>query len=136
MTPELLAGLRALAAALPPGTAVPVPLGMLLELLDGTTAQAAPSAGALPPADLTVGDLAKRYGRNKATVRGWVEAGRFVGAYRMHGTREWRVPTSGVEAFDTAERSRAKQGAGPKSGTRPRARPVDLSAWRSERSAS
>lgn len=36
MTPDLAAGLRALATSLPPGTAVPVPREALLELLGGS----------------------------------------------------------------------------------------------------
>jgi len=54
------------------------------------------------------------------TVRGWVERGDFPGAYKLNG-KEWRVPVSGVEAFQNRQR-----------GATPNAR---LSGWRSVRSA-
>jgi hypothetical protein len=134
---ETLRALYALCPSLPPGFKVTLPLDWLSQAADGTAAQPAPSATSLPPADFTTADLASRYGRSKATCRGWVEAGRFLGAYRMHGSREWRVPQSGVEAFDATERQRGDQGAGAKAGTaRPRGRPVNLGAWRIEPTAS
>jgi len=73
-----------------------------------------------PPAlparvDLTIRDLAQLFGKQPSTVRAWVERGDFPGAYKLHG-KEWRVPESGVEAFQ----NRQRQG---KSDTR-------LSAWR------
>ncbi len=128
MTPaEALRALCELRPDLPPGAMVTVPLEWLSEALSGIGAWPAPSAGALAPADLTVADLAARYGRSKATARGWCEAGRFSGAYRMHGSREWRVPPSAVEAFDVAERQRSKR---PLATQRAGRRPVNLGAWR------
>jgi hypothetical protein len=89
--------LRAVAASLPPGTAVPVPRELLLELLADVV------AGATSQADPTVEQLAARYGRARGTIRGWCEAGKFPGAYKLHG-REWRIPAAAIEAFDAAQR--------------------------------
>jgi hypothetical protein len=123
--------LQALATALPPGSAVSVPREWLLALLAATADAPSPSTGALPATDLTVADLATRYGRSKATARAWCEAGRFPGAYRMHGSREWRIPQSGVESFDTAERQRGNGKAGAQPAGRSRTRPINLGSWRS-----
>jgi hypothetical protein len=101
VTSELATGLRALAEALPAGAAVPVPREWLLELLAGQGS----AASANPPADPTVEEIAARYGRAQSTIRGWCEAGRFPGAYKLHD-REWRIPAAALEAFDTAARKR------------------------------
>ena len=93
-------GLRALAESLPAGTAIPVPRELLLELLEGHAPAGQPAA-----ADPTVDEVATRYGRAPSTVRGWCEAGRFPGAYKLHD-REWRIPRAAVEAFDVAQRER------------------------------
>ena len=71
LTSEIAAGLRALAKALPTGTAVPVPRELLLELLGGSGA--APAE--LAPADLTVADLCGQFGRKPSAVRAWLERG-------------------------------------------------------------
>ena len=34
-----------------------------------------------------------------STVRGWCEAGRFPGAYKLHD-REWRIPAAALETFE------------------------------------
>ncbi len=122
-------------ASLPPDTVVPVLARDLLELPIAGASPEGPSAGSLSRADMTVADLAQRYGRSKATCRAWVEAGRFPGAYRLHGNREWRVPPTGLQQFEQAERQR---GAGKElaSPVRRPGKPVNLSAWRSERTAS
>jgi helix-turn-helix protein len=99
---EMLRGLRALAEALPAGAVVPVPRDWLLELL--AAADASPAAR---PADPTVEEVATRYGRAPSTVRGWCEAGRFPGAYKLHD-REWRIPAAGIEAFEVTERQRER----------------------------
>jgi hypothetical protein len=113
-TPDVVNGLRAYAASLPPGTAVPVAREVLLELLE---ARADPPASA---ADPTVEVIATRYGRVPSTVRGWCELGRFPGAYKL--SREWRIPAAAVEAFDAALRARP---------ARPRRGPLQsLSDWR------
>lgn len=99
--------LRALATALPAGASVPVPREWLLELLG--PAKASPAAEV---ADSTVDDLARRYSRAASTVRGWIEAGQFPGAYRLRG-REWRVPLSGLTAFEDHERQHVREQSAP-----------------------
>lgn len=100
MTPLGLAGLRALAEALAPGTAIPVPRELLLELLAHQASEHSVDA-----TDPTVEEIGARYGRAPSTVRGWCEAGRFPGAYKLHD-REWRIPAAAVEAFDATHRAR------------------------------
>jgi Helix-turn-helix domain len=101
---------------------VPVPAEVLLELLGGhLDPTPAPS---IAPADLTVSDLARRFGRHGSTVRAWVERGLFPGAYRLQG-REWRVPAAGLQAFEAGQRKCGTGQQGPKAG-----HPVDLAAWR------
>lgn len=100
-------------------------LGHVLELLEGNdVSQGLPSAQA---ADLTVADLATRFGRSASTVRAWCEAGRFPGAYRFEH-REWRVPAAGLAAFEADQRSGVSQPARrPAQG---RGKLTDLGAWR------
>src|SRR4051812_42516508 len=100
--PELVRGLWELAKALPAGTPVPVPQGVLIELLEESDYQMHPAGEA---ADPTVETIAARYGRAASTVRGWCEAGRFPGAYKLG--REWRIPAAGVSAFEAALRGSA-----------------------------
>jgi hypothetical protein len=115
-TDRLTPSLRALAESLPPGTAIPVPRETVLELL-----RAQESADEPPALDPTVDEIAARYGRAPSTVRGWCEAGRFPGAYKLHD-REWRIPAAAVAAFDAAQRDRPAS---------PRGYPVrSLSDWR------
>ena len=113
-----LESLRAALTAMPPGTLVPRDwlLKQLSEGISGVPAAVTPA----PPrrVDLTIRDLAKLFGKQPSTVRGWVERGDFPGAYKLHG-KEWRVPVSAVDAFQNRQR-RAK--ADPR-----------LSAWRKVR---
>ena len=122
--------LRALANALPAGTALPVPREWVLELLDRIDGEA--PALTSSPADLTVSELAERFNRSPSTVRWWIECGRFAGAYRLRG-REWRGPPPARPAFEEAGRAPASTtpaGPDPPPSPRPRGRVVDLGAWR------
>jgi hypothetical protein len=128
---NLRASLRAFAEASPAGSVVPVTREVLLEVLDGEASRV-PDRVADP--DLTVENLAIRFGRSRSTVRTWLEQRRFPGAYRLRG-REWRVPAVALTAFEATERGRApgSQAPGPLPTTRPTTRPktaVDLGRWR------
>ena len=117
--------LHRLAEALAPGTGVMVPREWLLELLEGTGEH--PSEGSpVPPADLTVAQVASRYGRHASTVRVWLERGAFPGAYKLRG-RDWRVPAADLAAFDASERARE---AGTPAARRGPRKAADLGAWR------
>jgi hypothetical protein len=120
--------LQALAGALPPGSVVPVPLEWLNELLGGSGE--VPEGPAVPPADLSVAQLAARYGRHPSTCRGWLERGAFPGAYKLRH-RDWRIPPASLAAFEAAEREKGDP-RGTRNGVTPRrrARPADLGAWR------
>ena len=118
--PDIRESLRSLTEALPAGTAVPVPREWLLELLDGGTKLPEPTD--IPAADLTVEEVAQRFNRHTSTVRGWIAQGRFAGAYRLRG-REWRIPATGLAAFEEAERG--AEVAAPASKTQ-----ADISDWR------
>jgi helix-turn-helix protein len=129
VTPELASGLRALAEALPAGSAVPVPREWLLDLLAGSAAPTAPAVSSAAPADFTVAELAARFGRKPSTVRGWLDRELIPGAYRFHG-REWRVPATALAAFEARQRPASEPGriVAPRVTRTPT---VDLSAWRS-----
>ena len=115
-----LAQLRQAAELLPPGASVTLTREALLELTAGVEPGPGSSGATGQPAgDLSVADLAARFQRSPSTIRGWLEAGRFPGAYKLSG-RDWRVPVSGVEAFVALERRQAA----------PRA---DLGTWRKHR---
>jgi Helix-turn-helix domain len=124
VSPDRFLGLRALAEALPEGSAVPVPKAWLLELLDAGRLDPAQAPAA---ADLTVAQVAARFGRNPSTVRGWIERGFIPGAYRFQA-REWRVPAASLEAFEANQRTAGS----PRSAgtTRGQRGTVDLGAWR------
>jgi len=105
-----LESLRTALAAMPAGSLVP--RDWLLEQLSGVSPLASESPALV---DLTIGDLARLFGKRPSTVRAWVERSDFPGAYKLHG-KEWRVPASAVEAFQNRQRR-----------LKPSAR---LSAWR------
>ena len=110
-----LESLLAALTAMPPGTLVP--RDWVLERLSANIPAVPPAVTPAPPArvDLTIRDLGHLFGKQRSTVRGWVERGDFPGAYKLH-RKEWRVPVSAVDSFQNRQR-RAK------SDTR-------LSAWR------
>ena len=112
--------LRSYAEILPAGTVVPVPRELLLEILAGEVPETAPAS---PARDLTVDEVAAHFHRSPGTVRTWLEAGRFEGAYKLRG-RSWRVPPAAITAF--VERERRPE----PSTTRARGAVVALDAWR------
>jgi len=83
--------------------------------------------------DLSVGELAIRLKRPRSTIRAWVAAGRFKGAYKL-SPRDWRVPAAAVTAFIEARESAAPSPSNAPPVRRRRFRAVereaDLSAWR------
>jgi hypothetical protein len=89
-----------LAQALPDGTAVPVPVAWLCELLAG--AETARTAPALPEMDLTLEEAGVVLHRSPVTVRGWCNTGLIEGAYRLRH-RQWRIPRGALRAFQAAE---------------------------------
>jgi hypothetical protein len=126
--------LRQAAELLPPGAAVTLPREALLEALGGPPDVATP---ATPAGDLTVAEVAAQLRRKPSTIRGWLEAGRFTGAYHLPASGKlsvpkepgikpqpkvgaWRVPQSAIDAFLEPLRHPTSQG-------------VDLSAWRRHR---
>lgn len=52
--------------------------------------------------DLTVPQVAARFGKASSTVRAWLTNGDLPGAYRLHG-REWRIPESAIVALQHAQ---------------------------------
>ncbi len=140
-----LADLRRLAEQLPEGAALTLPKAVLLELLPVMETPAPCPA----PDTYTVATLAALLHRSPSTVRAWVEAGLFPGAYKLPGDPRraaWRVPASAVEAF--AARGRAASspdapGRAISAPVAPRHRPhlacdveaPDLGAWRKVREA-
>ena len=105
--------LRRAAELLPAGVSVTVTRELLLEALGGPVdAPNAPRAG-----DLTVAELADRFRRSPSTIRGWLEAGRFPGAYKLNG-RDWRVQRAALEVFEAQQRGQRGQ------------KDVDVSGWR------
>jgi hypothetical protein len=125
VTPERRAGYLAVASGLDPSTALPVPAGDLVELLEGAQGSEAPRPRVVV-ADLTCREAGAVLGRAASTVRGWCEAGILTG-YRMR-SREWRIPAGELERFQQDQRTR---GSGERrSGARARGKPVDLAAWR------
>ena len=112
--------LRRLAEQLPEGVSLTLSKGALLEAL------------ATAAADLTVRQVADRLHRAPSTVRGWLERGRFEGAYKLEA-RDWRIPLAGLEAFLNGQGRRPVSVAPPPRTVAPRRQhgeAVDLGAWR------
>lgn len=110
--------LAALVSAAPNDATVPVRwLGELLALDesdddvgdDASNADHADDAGDAGDGrvDLTVKQLAERFGRGDSTIRSWLAMGALPGAYRLHG-REWRIPISAVTDMQRTEAARSR----------------------------
>lgn len=96
-----LEGLRKAAMALLPGSSIVLSREVLLEALEGLPVP--PAGSPETSVDLSIGQVADRYGRAPSTVRGWINAGSLPGSYRLRG-REWRVPPGALAEFEDAER--------------------------------
>jgi hypothetical protein len=75
--------------------------------------------------DMTVEQLATRFGRKPSTIRTWCERGELPGCYRNHG-REWRIPTTAIAAMQRAQSE--PKSARPKSSRTGAS--TDLGEWR------
>jgi excisionase family DNA binding protein len=62
-----------------------------------------PAADPLPPADLTIHQVAERVGRSASTVRAWCASGR-LGGYLLRD-RDWRIPPARLAEFLAAQRN-------------------------------
>jgi excisionase family DNA binding protein len=108
--------LRQAVTLLPAGASVTLTRETLLGALGASADVCNPVAG-----DLTVAELAAQFHRSPSTVRAWLEAGRFPGAYKLRD-RDWRVPRAAITAFVEQQRAPAH-----------RAGAADLGAWRQHR---
>lgn len=121
--------LRQAIELLPPEVAVTLPVPLVRELL-GSVAH----SERVPDneRDLTVAEVAVRLRRPRSTVRAWLKAGRFEGAYKL-SPRDWRVPVAAVTAF--VDKRRPEPESEPALVRRRAKRAnsddaADLSAWR------
>jgi hypothetical protein len=123
---ELAAHLRALAEALPPGAAVPVPREWLLDLLEGA-GHNDPDASSAGP-DLTVAEVAAELQCPANRVREAITKRQLIG-YRVPGVVGWRVTR---RALDEAKRAGAPlvpvPPTGPSTPAERRAERVDVGA--------
>ena len=138
------AELRRLAEQLPAGAALSLDRATLLEV----------TAGIVVDTTHTVATLAAQLHRSASTVRGWLEEGRFPGAYHLPASGKvskrgrpkvgaWRIPQVALDAFTgrPARQEAAGTTIGTRADTRPRPRRArngdraDLGAWRAERPA-
>jgi predicted DNA-binding transcriptional regulator AlpA len=105
VTSTVLDGLRELARALPPGTAIPVPRELLLELLvdapaPAPTATSANGAGTPDEQLLTVQEVADRFGLTPDWIyRHW----QAVGGVKL-GRKVLRFPASALPRYLASQR--------------------------------
>jgi hypothetical protein len=139
------AELRRLAEQLPAGASLSLDRATLLEV----------TAGVVEQTTHTVATLALQLHRSASTIRGWLEAGRFPGAYHLPASGKvskrgrpkvgaWRIPQAALDAFTGRPARQEASGAtiGSQADTRTRPRRArngdraDLGAWRRERVSS
>lgn len=113
--------LAALVSAAPSDATVPV--RWIKELLAANSQTAKP--GSDGGVDLTVREVATRFGRGESTIRTWLARGELEGAYRLHG-REWRIPLASI---DRLQRAQARPAVAPPPRHRARGSP-DIGEWR------
>lgn len=123
MTPR--EALRALLDASPADAMLTVPAKWVAGLL-GDQAATSQQDAAAHAIDLTVTQVAERFGRSASTIRTCLERGELPGSYRNHG-REWRVPPAAIEAMQAAQANEHRSSARP---TSSRSRPTRLGGWR------
>src|SRR6266540_3421649 len=99
---ELLKRLRAAAQMLPPGATIGLPVEIIREALGAAAVEGA-------TADLSVAQLAERFGRSRSTVR----------------SRDWRIPPTAIAAF-------REKGAGQVEAAPPARGSGRLDDWRNE----
>lgn len=114
--------IQALVSAASPDTLVPVRWLAQLLAADSDTSLPAPETGV----DLTVAQLAARFGKSTSTIRTWLERGDFPGAYRLHG-REWRVPATSIASMQQQQAEAHKT---PRTRASSARRTTDISEWR------
>ncbi len=125
------AELRHLAEQLPAGAALTLDRATLLEV----------TAGLVDERIYTVATLAAQLHRSASTVRGWLEAGRFPGAFKLPGDRAhaaWRIPQAALDAFSASPARQEAAGATIGAQTDTRGQPrrarnggqANLGAWR------
>lgn len=97
-------------------------------LEDETMLEDATANGAsMPHPGFTVAQVAAHIGREESTIRGWVGAGRFPGAFKLG--REWRIPREDLaDALNSCGDNEAGRAREPEITGR-----GDLAAWRKER---
>src|SRR5690349_6226681 len=94
--------LSQLVEVLPDETSVTLPVRTVREWLNGASRVTPVSTFV---ADLTIEQIAEKLDRKASTVRGWLNAGLFDGAYKLRD-REWRIPELSLHAFQHAQRER------------------------------
>jgi len=113
-------------AALPPDALVPV--GWIREIVasDVSTQSTAVTDKASVSVDMTVAQVATRFGKGESTVRAWLARGELPGSYRLHG-HEWRIPSGAVAAL---QRSQSSQHAQRSTAPKKSRQAVDVGEWR------
>lgn len=122
---DALDQLRKAIAGLPSGTLVALPREALLEALGASDVGMSVDPTGATQVDLTVAQIAQRFGRSPSTVRQWLESGALEG-YKLF-RREWRVTPAALAAFQKRQRSgSARSTASPARGH------ASLGDWRAD----
>ncbi len=114
-------GISGALRGLPPGTAVTFDRDVLLDVLS----EAIPAPEERIDVDLSVQQVADRFGRSANTVRRWITNSQ-LRAYKLQG-REYRVGRAAIAEFQERQRE------GPPNGQNGTV--ASLGAWRAVRSA-
>lgn len=128
---SLVAQLRSMVEALPPGAGVSLPADWLRSQLEAEDSPREDRATTEERGDLDVHAIAELAGRSPSTVRGWFYQGLFApDAYKANGV-DWRLPRS---AWDAAQGRIRKGTFYPKrESVKPgQAKPARLDGWRDD----